>query len=209
VPHRDFYRRNLPHFTPENAVYFVTTRLAGSLPISVTKRLKQDYLDLVERRKKEPNIDPGVLSDLSKRYIVEVDKALDACATGPKWLGEPSICEALRSEISKLEQEGAIDVWCYSIMPNHLHIVFTLKAGELSHVMQLLKGRSSIAANRLLKRSGHFWQHESYDHVVRQNEFERLVRYILLNPVKAGLVDEWQNWPGNYLRPYSLEISAS
>ncbi|MDP4198348.1 MAG: transposase [Bacteroidota bacterium] len=209
MQHKDYYRRNLPHFTPEHAVYFVTTRLADSLPVSVTAKLKQDYLDLVERRKNEPNLDPEILRRLSKRYIVEIDKALDACAMGPKWLAQYSVCQALQNEIAKLEQEGVIEVWCYSIMPNHLHIVFTLKNGELSHGMQLLKGRSSIVANRILERHGSFWQHESYDHILRQSEFERLVRYVLLNPVKAGLVDRCEIWPGNYLRPHSIEISAS
>ena len=44
--------------------------------------------------------------------------------------------------------------------------------------------------------SGAFWQHESYDHVVRdEQELIRIVRYILNNPVKAGLVANWQDYP--------------
>jgi len=192
-----FYRRNLPHFVPNDSVYFVTTRLTDSLPVAVVNQLIRNHIELAERG----NGDPEVRRQLSKRYLVELDKNLDACKSGPVWLGEPAIREIVKTEILRLHQEEIIDLWCYSIMPNHVHLLFTLRSEELSRAMQFLKGRSSIAANRVLGRRGAFWQHESYDHVVRSNEFERIVRYILLNPVKAGLVENWPDWPGNYLRP--------
>ena len=40
-----------------------------------------------------------------------------------------------------------------------------------------------------------FWQHESYDHWVRDDEeLERIVAYIAANPVKANLVRQPQDW---------------
>ena len=46
-----------------------------------------------------------------------------------------------------------------------------------------------------MHRSGVFWQDESYDHIVRdQAELERTIKYVLNNPVKAGLVDDWEKW---------------
>ncbi len=204
--HKDFYRRNLPHFTPENVVYFITTRLADSLPASVANKLRKDHLEALELKKRDPTVNPEMLRYLSKQYIVELDRALDKGSSVPKWLSQPDICTLARNEILRLEQEESIDVWCFSIMPNHLHILFTMREGELSRIMQLLKGRTAFEANKILQRRGAFWQHESYDHVVRQNEFERIVRYILLNPMNAGLVDHWQDWPGNYLRPDSISM---
>ncbi len=198
-----FYRRNLPHFTPENVVYFVTTRLAGSLPASVANKFRQEHLEAESLKRRDPNLNPEMLRYLSKQFIAKLDKVLDQCASGPKWLSQSEICSLVRNEILRLEQEESIDVWCFSIMPNHLHMLFTLREGELSRIMQLLKGRTSFEANKILQRKGAFWQHESYDHVVRQNEYERVIRYILLNPVNAALVDNWTNWPGNYLRPDS------
>jgi putative transposase len=201
-----FYRSNLPHFTPENAAYFVTTRLADSLPACVANKLRQKHLAAMELKKQDPDVNGEMLRYLSKQYIVELDKALDTNTTGPQWLSQPDVCSIVRNEILKLESENAIDVWCFSVMPNHLHVLFTLREGELSKIMQLLKGRTSFAANKVLSRKGAFWQHESYDHVLRQNEFERIIRYILLNPVNAGLVENWQDWPGNYLRPDSIRM---
>ena len=63
-------------------------------------------------------------------------------------------------------------------------------------LMQRLKGRTAYKANQLLQRNGPFWQYESYDHLVRGiRELERINAYIVMNPVKAGLVENWEEWP--------------
>jgi len=47
-----------------------------------------------------------------------------------------------------------------------------------------------------LQRTGTFWQDESYDHCVSdEDELERIIRYIEHNPVNAGLVDVAELWP--------------
>jgi len=62
-------------------------------------------------------------------------------------------------------------------------------------MLRLLKGRTARYCNQVLERRGAVWHHESYDHVVRDiQELERIVRYILENPTKAGLVDDWRRW---------------
>ena len=67
--------------------------------------------------------------------------------------------------------------------------------GVLAGVMHSLKSYTANQANRLLGRSGTFWQDESYDHWVRDaEELERIVAYIAANPVKAGLVKEAHEW---------------
>ncbi|MGH9765501.1 MAG: hypothetical protein ACREDR_27685, partial [Blastocatellia bacterium] len=56
--------------------------------------------------------------------------------------------------------------------------------------------------NVALGRTGAFWQHESFDRVIRdEDEFDRTIRYVLNNPVKAGLVGYWKDWKWNYCRP--------
>ena len=58
-----------------------------------------------------------------------------------------------------------------------------------------IKGASSRAANLILRRKGHFWQDESFDHWVRNSkEFEKIRVYIENNPVSAGLVTAPQEW---------------
>ncbi len=93
-------------------------------------------------------------------------------------------------------------------MPNHIHLVLTPRAAEdgtpiaLQRIMYTLKRQTAIGANRHLDRNGTFWQYESYDHYIRDRaEYERVVAYVLDNPVKAGLCDSWEAWPWSYLGP--------
>lgn len=51
----------------------------------------------------------------------------------------------------------------------------------------------------LLGQEGAFWEHESYDHYVRDEaELERIIKYVLYNPVKAGLAADWVAWPWTF-----------
>lgn len=72
---------------------------------------------------------------------------------------------------------------------------------SLASILHSLKSFTSNQANRLLQRSGQFWEHESFDHCVRdEEEWTRIIAYVLNNPVKAGLVDNWQAWRWSYSR---------
>lgn len=67
--------------------------------------------------------------------------------------------------------------------------------------MHSLKRYTAVEANKLLGRQGQFWQHESYDHVVRDEaELNRVRDYVLKNPVKVGLVESPAEWPWSYMR---------
>ncbi|HWF44840.1 MAG TPA: transposase [Candidatus Kapabacteria bacterium] len=195
------YRRHLPHFTPNDAPYYITARLTDSLPATVLEKLQSDHRDLLRRKQRSGSVDSEEIRRLQKRYLVELDRALDQCVSGPKWLALPPVMDIVRNHLMRGEEEGIVTLWCFTIMPNHVHLLFRLDKGVLRDAMQLVKGRSAYDCNKLLARHGAFWQHESYDHVVRESEFARIVRYILLNPVKAGLVKRWQDWPGCYLHP--------
>lgn len=72
---------------------------------------------------------------------------------------------------------------------------------SLAAIMASLKGYTAREANKLLGRKGQFWQHESYDRVVRdEDELMRVLAYIIDNPVKAGLVKDANEWPWTYPR---------
>src|ERR1017187_6528516 len=76
-------------------------------------------------------------------------------------------------------------------MSNHVHVLIR-PLQQPTRLLQSLKGTTAREANLILARTGQpFWQHESYDHWVRdQPELERIVAYIESNPVKAGLAAE-------------------
>ena len=87
-------------------------------------------------------------------------------------------------------------------MPNHVHLVISLKEQiNLHEVLHSLKRHTARDCNKLLNRTGAFWQHESYDHVIRDGEFGRIVFYVLRNPVKAGLCKKFSDWPYSYVSP--------
>ena len=86
-------------------------------------------------------------------------------------------------------------------MSNHVHLVFELIEDNkgISKIMQSIKRISARKSNLLLNKSGTFWQDESYDRLVRDDkELYFIIRYVLMNPVNAGLTDEWHKWKYTY-----------
>ena len=97
-----------------------------------------------------------------------------------------------------------IRVLCFCIMPTHIHLVFELINNEksVSDIMASVKRFSARKANEFLKRKGTFWQSESFDRLIRdEKELYFIIKYILLNPVTAGLVSEYKSWPHTYCLP--------
>lgn len=209
----EFFQRNLPHYHLPNAAYFITFRLAGSLPVEAWKGLKEEYEQekrLLAEKFKNSELREE-LYKTQKRHFARFDKLLDHPKYGPRWLAEPRFAELVTRELHALHPEH-YHLRAYCLMNNHGHLLIDQQdipkprpvKGKhytaLSHAMRLLKGRSGYACAALLGRKGAFWQHESYDHVVRdEKEFMRILNYIANNPVKAGLVNNWQDWPYTYI----------
>lgn len=210
----DLFRRRLPHWHPPNAVYFITFRLAECLPKETLIRLKQERED--EEQKLTRQLQGEALAaekyTLLKKMFARYDNLL-AQSDSPRWLADERIAEIVQREICALHPQH-YHLLSYCIMPNHVHLLIDLQDiaqpaplkenqhyTALSHAMKLLKGRTGYASRKVIGGSGAFWQHESYDHVVRnQREFENIVGYILNNPVKAGLVKEWHEWKYSFVR---------
>ncbi|MXV84431.1 hypothetical protein F4Z98_13805 [Candidatus Poribacteria bacterium] len=148
---------------------------------------------------------------------------MDGAESGPVWLKDDRIAKEIAESLHYRDGKVyCLDAYC--IMSNHVHVVFTPLARQpsrtdivnseentaqtrnlcyntLSVIMQSLKGYTARKANQLLGRSGAFWQPESYDHIVRDaSEWQRIITYVLNNPVKAGLVDTWKKWRWSYCR---------
>jgi putative transposase len=75
-------------------------------------------------------------------------------------------------------------------MPDHLYWLMTLRDGTLARVMRLLKGRSAHKIGREV------WQPNYYDHALRRGGGLRATaRYIVANPLRAGLVERIEDYP--------------
>jgi putative transposase len=94
------------------------------------------------------------------------------------------------------------DLHSFVVMANHVHLLMTPRV-DVSKVMQSLKRFTARECNKMLGLTGQpFWQDESYDRLVRdQTEFRRIVRYIEMNPVNAGLVTMPEEFPWSSARP--------
>ncbi len=203
------YERNLPHIQPPGATLFVTFRLAGSIPQSVLQKLKEDAVMREKEIQQNKNLDqqPILLYQERKRQFGRWDDALDHATSGAAWLQQPEIA-AIVAESLHYRDGKLYDLDAFCLMSNHVHVVFSPLENEtgayyaLQNILHSLKRHTARQSNKVLQRDGQFWQHESYDHVVRgRQEWERIVRYVLHNPVKAGLVETWEDWPWTYLKP--------
>ncbi len=88
------------------------------------------------------------------------------------------------------------------VMPDHVHLLLLPKPGyTLSGVMKGIKGTTARRLNQSRRRHGTVWQDESFDRIVRdEKEFKEKLGYMYLNPVKAGLTDDPDNYEGWYVR---------
>jgi len=193
-----FYRRRLPHYQPPGATLFVTFRLAGSIPQAVIQQLleesKAKEAEIIKQC--EQSARREAVNAARKMLFAKWDKVLDSGQQSPHWLADPAIANLVCEAMHYLHQRK-YDLEAYCVMPNHVHLVFTpLLNGDdyysLASILKSLKGFTARKANEILGREGEFWQPESYDHVVRdEQEFERIINYVLSNPERAGLPPEY------------------
>ena len=185
---KHFHRRNLPHLYYDEGIYFVTYRLQGSIHIDQLKILQQELIFADEDEKKK----------VFKKY----DKLLDNASSKIKYLSNPQIAEVCKQSIMFFDNKD-IDVICYCIMPNHVHLVFELLSKDklVGEIMASIKRYSAKSANKVLKLTGKFWQAESFDRLVRnEKELYNIIKYVLLNPVNAGLVNDYKDWQHTYCK---------
>jgi len=173
-----FYRRHLPHWHPEETWLFVTWRLAGSLPASAIE---------IEVAREKP----------AGKAFAALDRVLDHASHGPHWLKDSRVAGMVCQVIQQADAARSLCLLGgYVVMSNHVHLL-ALPLAPAARLTHWIKGTSARSANRILNRTGMaFWQHESFDHWVRNSlEYERILHYIHHNPVRAGLVGSPEQWP--------------
>ena len=213
-PKITYHKRLLPHYEIENSYYFITFRLAFTLPDFVLDKLKKDtddfyaiYNQLDSAEKINYNI------EFFKYKFTYYDEILDKNEHNLKYLLIPEIADIV---IKSLQYFDGVryDIVTYCIMSNHVHLVIKIKQNEniefysLTNIMHSIKSFTSNKCNKFLNQKGQFWHHESFDHIIRnQEEFIRYISYTINNPVKSGLVSNWQDWKYTYLaKKYMEEI---
>ena len=201
------YRRNLPHLQPRGAVIFVTFRLSGTLPRALVERHRLEQKWLSHLAEKNPAHHELVVEQFERRWFAKFERVLDGATVGPTWLRNDAVASIV-SESLHFRNNSVYRLDAFSIMPNHVHLVMKplMLVDEsdyhsLASIMHSLKGYTAFKCNRILGRTGEFWEHESFDRYVRNaEEFERTVAYTVNNPIKAGFVKNWRDWKWSYRR---------
>ncbi len=189
-------RGTLPHLKREGGTYFVTFRLAGTLPGPVLVRLKAERENIVQQAfaAKRP-LTWHEQEELFRWYSARVDKYLDA-GPGDCWLRQPAIAR-LVADALVFHQGSRFELQAWCVMPNHVHAVLRPQPDwTLSRVLKGWKGFTGKKANALLQRTGKpFWQAESFDHLIRdETDWHRCCRYTVMNPVDAGFCRCPEDW---------------
>ena len=190
------FRGKLPHLKKEGAAYFVTFRLGDSLPAHEVLRLKRERKVILEQARAAKNpLTWHEEQQLLAWYCDKVEALLDT-GHGACWLSKPEIADLVADAV-KYFAGDRYELRAWVVMPNHVHtVVWPMPGHVLSNVLHSWKSFTSSKANKLLHRTGEdFWQTESFDHWIRDDdEYSRSVAYVENNPVKAGFCRRPEDW---------------
>lgn len=122
------------------------------------------------------------------------------------YFSDPRISKIIIDELEHRRANQEIRLFCYCIMPDHLHMLirlnesYTKKKGAFGErTLQNWVSAFKRYTAKILREMGNvkpFWQSNFYDHVVRKDEsLLEICSYILNNPVRKGMVSNWEEYP--------------
>jgi len=206
---RYYHKRNLPHYYIPKQTYFITFSLHNSLSPKIIEQLTQQYEEIKNQIQK--NIigkleQKNLLYQENKKHFYKYDNWLHDYKQSPKYLNNPTVVKIIYDSLI-YHNNTKYNLIAFCIMPNHVHLVLRLieSSPSLDKIMFTIKRYTAGQANLILNRKGQFWQHENYDHIIRdEKEFYNIVNYVIQNPVKSGLAENWNEWEGTYLKNLNI-----
>ncbi|HZR17476.1 MAG TPA: transposase [Verrucomicrobiae bacterium] len=191
------FRGVLPHLKREGGTYFITFRLAGTLPSMVLLQFRQERERILQSAiAANRPLTWHEQEALFRWYSSRVDNYLDE-GRGKCYLGHKACADLVAGALCHFDhQRYQLSAWV--IMPNHVHaVVRPNPPNTLSQILHSWKSYTGHEIQNVLnKRVAPFWQQESYDHLARDDDdLHRLCQYVIWNPVSAGLCALPQDWP--------------
>ena len=184
----DIRRRNLPHWEQPGRSYYVTFRLADSLPQD-----KLAELHAAEDQWRQVHPEPWSQEDwdeYDKLFPAKIHQWLDA-GYGACVLNRPDISGILEAALRHFDGERYI-LDEFVIMPNHVHVIVKpADSHRLSQILHSWKSFTSTKINKTLDGSGTLWMDERYDRILRSwQQLEFIRDYIRQNPANAGIAED-------------------
>jgi putative transposase len=107
-----------------------------------------------------------------------------------------TLARLLINELRLAHDRQQVSSLAWVVMPDHLHWLVQLGDGQLHSLMRQVKSRSAMAINRTRGMTGAIWQEGFHDRALRNEENVRdAARYIVANPLRAGLVSRLAEYP--------------
>ena len=185
------YKRNLPHWRQTGCAYFVTFRLADSIPQALLREwatIREGWIANHPQPWTEAE-----LAEFQEKFTEQMEEYLHA-GSGSCLLRKQHLARVVADALNCFNGERYA-LGDYAVMPNHVHaIVHPFDGFDLDNISHSWKSYTSKEINRLAGQEGQVWAEESYDHIIRhEGEMLRISNYIQANPSKANLR------PGTYL----------
>jgi len=179
---------DLPHWSQDEVMQFVTFRLGDALPRDKVLRWKS--LSEAFRNTWPPPWTPETAAEYHRNFTMKLERWLDH-GSGACWFRDPSNRKIFEEIIMHFQGER-VEHEAWVIMPNHVHLLFK----PIDTIEKLVQAWKSVSAKRL--GQGPIWQPNYRDTLIRDGEhFANAIRYIRNNPVKAKLRDDefslWQS----------------
>ncbi|WP_050030382.1 transposase [Verrucomicrobium sp. BvORR034] len=178
-------RNRLHHWEQDGTLYFVTFRLADSIPADVLHAWKSERnLWLADHPKPWS---PALEKEYHQRFSGCIERWLDAGHGSCVLRGESARAEVMNA-LLHFDGTRCRMVSCI-VMPNHVHALFVLNPDwNLTTLIHSWKRHSAQKINPLLGRAGSLWQKDYFDRMIRDgHHFGNCIKYIRRNPTKAKL----------------------
>jgi putative transposase len=105
--------------------------------------------------------------------------------------------------MAESRDRAGVEVWAYCLMPNHVHLlVVPARVDSLTTWFGNGHRRYTSAINGREGWRGHLWQERFYSCVLDDRHLWAAGRYVELNPVRAGLCAQPDQWPWSSARPH-------
>jgi REP element-mobilizing transposase RayT len=170
------------------ATYFVTFRLADSIPQEQLQALKR-WRALWEIENPPPRCEAlwqKFASEITKRTERYLDKGYGECV-----FADQNLADQMSRSLLHFQNQRHFTS-SFTVMPNHVHLTIQpLEGFELEDILESIKGYVARDVNRRLNRTGKLFEQESYDRIVRdERHLFHCLQYIGNNADDAGIPRE-------------------
>ena len=201
------HRSHGPHIQLSDSIIFLTWRLAFTLPQHIKEVFNEIKKTTSDIEKKSYLLKFRNWDKHSYKIFLQYDEHLGKYQHSGLSLNEPAVSKIIKTAFHHYDGDKYL-LHAYCIMSNHVHLVLKPckdkreSCCRISHIVRKIKSFSGKEINTLQNTEGQLWDNFYFDRMIRDyDDYRSVINYVLNNPVKAGLVDDWQKWKDSYFNP--------